>query len=180
MSVAMLCLVVLLLSLQTTRVSASPPPPVVVEDLGGASALPYYRALNLQHRASARSDAQRPVPPPPPPTRTYREGDFLPVHSEHLTPGPVAARVIEMPGITPMFLIGDDLRSRTWLRERLEELRELRAIGFVVSVETEGALASLRRLATGLTLVPASAEDTARRLGITHYPVLITPTGIEQ
>jgi integrating conjugative element protein (TIGR03765 family) len=38
----------------------------------------------------------------------------------------------------------------------------------------------LRRLAPGLTLAPASGDDFAQRLGLRHYPVLITATGIEQ
>ena len=38
----------------------------------------------------------------------------------------------------------------------------------------------LRRLAPGLTLSPASGDDLAQRLGLRHYPVLITSTGVEQ
>nr|MBF3175129.1 DUF2859 domain-containing protein [Pseudomonas aeruginosa] len=30
------------------------------------------------------------------------------------------------------------------------------------------------------TLAPASGDDLAQRLGLRHYPVLITATGIEQ
>jgi integrating conjugative element protein (TIGR03765 family) len=92
----------------------------------------------------------------------------------------VAPRVIDVPGLTPIFLIGDDPRSRTWLHQQLETLRRLRAVGFVVSVTNEEALASLRKAAVDLTLVPSTADDLAQRLDITHYPVLITATGIEQ
>ena len=38
---------------------------------------------------------------------------------------------------------------------------------------------ALRRLAPGLMLSPISGDDLAQRLGIRHYPVLITATGIE-
>ena len=38
-------------------------PLIVVEDRGGASALPYYEALNLQPRAGA--PARPPIPMPP-------------------------------------------------------------------------------------------------------------------
>lgn len=78
-----------------------------------------------------------------------------------------------------MFLIGDDARSRVWLREHLSKLRALQAVGFVVQVESEDALQSLRRLAPDLKLVPASGDDLAQRLGLHHYPVLITATAIE-
>lgn len=169
-----------LFGLLVTTVHASTVPLVVVEDHGGDSTLPYYRALNLQPRASSAHDARSALTVPPPPSRPYREADFLPVHSERLTPGTVTHRVIDVPGLKPIFLIGDDSRSRTWLHQQLATLQRLRAVGFVVSVTTEEALASLRKAAVDLTLVPSSAEDFAQRLNITHYPVLITATGIEQ
>jgi integrating conjugative element protein (TIGR03765 family) len=153
---------------------------IVVDDLGGASALPYYRALNLQPRdvhSSLPDSAQR---LPQLLRARYSEADLLPVRSARLTPGPVAARTLDMPGLTPLFLVGDDNRSRAWLRERIEELRTLRAFGFVVNVDSAEALASLRNLAPGLTLTPASGDDFGQRLALRHYPVLITATGIEQ
>jgi integrating conjugative element protein (TIGR03765 family) len=58
-------------------------------------------------------------------------------------------------------------------------LRELQAVGLVVNVGSSEALAGLRRLAPGLTLSPTQADDLALRLGIRHYPVLMTATGIE-
>jgi integrating conjugative element protein (TIGR03765 family) len=78
-----------------------------------------------------------------------------------------------------MFLLGDDERSRAWLRSHVETLRALHAVGFVVQVDSEAALQSLRQLAADLTLTPASGDDLAQRLGLTHYPVLITATAIE-
>ena len=41
------------------------------------------------------------------------------------------------------------------------------------------ALAQRCRLAPGLMLSPASGDELAQRLGLKHYPVLITATGIE-
>ena len=105
---------------------------------------------------------------------------MLPVKSEQLSPGDVPRRVIQAPGLTPIFLIGDDDRSRAWLRQRGPALRDRNAIGLVVNVETAQALASLRQVAGGLTLSPVSGDDLAARLGLKHYPVLITATGIEQ
>ena len=67
-----------------------------------------------------------------------------------------------------------------WLQQRQEALHDLRAVGLVVNVDSAAALAELRRLAAGLILSPASGDDLAHRLGLRHYPVLITPTGVEQ
>lgn len=152
-------------------------PLIVVEDRGGASALPYYEALNLQPR-TGRAPPRIEVPRPP--AGRYREADMLPVRSARLSPGDVPRRVIEAPGLTPFFLIGDDERSHAWLRRRAGALRELNAVGLVVNVASAEALAKLRALAPDLTLAPASGDDLAGRLGLRHYPVLVTATGIEQ
>ncbi|WP_411832904.1 integrating conjugative element protein [Pseudoxanthomonas mexicana] len=156
---------------------AQSPPLVVVEDRGGASALPYYEALNLQPRAD------RPPPRielPRVPNHAFDEADMLPVRSVRLSPGDVARRVIQAPGLRPLFLIGDDDRSRAWLRQRGSALHELGAVGLVVQVESPQALASLRALIPELPLAPASGDELAQRLGLRHYPVLVTATGIEQ
>jgi len=156
---------------------AQTPQLVVVEDRGGASALPYYEALNLQPRAD------RPTPridvPRPPATR-FSEADMLPVRSARLSPGDATRRVIQAPGLKPIFLVGDDDRSRAWLRKRADALRALGATGLVVNVETAESLRALRQLALGVPLAPAAGDDLAARLGLRHYPVLVTATGIEQ
>lgn len=152
-------------------------PLIVVEDRGGASALPYYQSLNPQP-----DQATPPAPMPAPRTGNAAEAEaaMLPVRSTQLSPGDVPRRVIRAPGLTALFLIGDDERSRAWLRQRHAALRELGAVGLVVNVESMTALTALRRLAPGLTLAPASGDDLAHRLGLRHYPVLITATGVEQ
>ncbi|MFG1304678.1 integrating conjugative element protein [Xanthobacter autotrophicus] len=168
----------LLLALAASPALAQSSPLIVVEDHGGVSALPYYGALNPPPKQGAPD-----VPPavrPPPVGKPASEADMLPVRSERLSPGEEPRRVLQAPGLTPIFLIGDDSRSRAWLMERGSVLRDLNAIGLVVNVETAAALASLRKLAVGLRLAPVSGDDLARRLGLTHYPVLITATGIEQ
>lgn len=159
---------------------AADQPLIVVEDRGGVSALPYYEALNLQPRNLGHEPRLPRIEPPPSPRERYSEADMLPVRSTLLTPGVVERRVIEAPGLNPLFLVGDDERSRTWLRRHAERLRKLDAVGLVVNVESQAALDALRRLGPGLILSPVAADDLARRLGIRHYPVLVTATGIEQ
>lgn len=166
-----------LLSAAAAAVQAASEPLIVVEDRGGVSALPYYQALSPQD-----SDLTAPPVPAPAPrvgSAADAEAEMLPVRSARLSPGDEPRRVIRAPGLTPLFLVGDDDRSRTWLKQRRTALQELRAVGLVVTVASPEALASLRRLAPGLTLAPASGDDLAQRLGIRHYPVLITATGIE-
>ena len=149
---------------------------IVVGNDGGVSALPYYRALNLLPDKPTAANPAVPATPHTP----YREADLLPVHSVRLTPGRVTPRTLQAPGLSPFFLIGDDRPSRAWLHARGDTLRALGAVGLVVNVGSAEALAALRRDAPGLTLVPASGDDIAMRLSLSHYPVLVTATGLEQ
>lgn len=149
-------------------------PLIVVDDRGGDSALPYYSTLKLQPRAATTKA------PPSISGKRFSEADMLPIHSKRLSPGIELPRTIAAPGLTPLFLIGDDDRSRTWLRQRLADLLKIKALGLVINVENKEALTALRAAAPGLTLVPTSGDDLAQRLHLRHYPVLITATAIEQ
>lgn len=117
---------------------------------------------------------------PDDPPNPYTEADLLPIRSPSLRPGPVEPRAVSLPGITALFLIGDDPRSDAWLQQRLPDLRRLGAAGLVVNVESAAALQTLRERASGLTLSPVDGDDLAQRLGLNHYPLLITATAIEQ
>lgn len=110
----------------------------------------------------------------------FSEADMLPVRSILLSPGDVANRALDAPGLSPLFLIGDDPRSRRWLQQRYPMLQDLNAVGLVVNVDTPTALDNLRQLAPALTMSPVSADDLAQRLELKHYPVLITAEAVEQ
>ncbi|MDD2127000.1 integrating conjugative element protein [Pseudomonas monteilii] len=170
-------LLALLACVTTHSAFAQPPTLIVVEDHGGASALPYYEALKLQPRAGLKSPR---IEVPRPPAKPFSEADMLPVRSIRLSPGDVPRRTLEAPMLPPLFLVGDDEHSRTWLLQRASRLQALGAMGLVVNVESAQALAALRALAPGLLLSPVSGDDLAERLALHHYPVLITATGIEQ
>lgn len=163
---------VICVALEASRV-ASAEPLIVVEDRGGDSALPYYTALKSHTTASSPPDTQFPA------HNRFSEADMLPVRSLRLSPGIELPRSIIAPGLPPLFLIGDDNRSRLWLRQKSQYLYQINALGFVVNVENAEALAALRALAPGLTLAPVSADDLAQRLHVRHYPVLITAIAIE-
>ncbi|MCE8005310.1 integrating conjugative element protein [Billgrantia ethanolica] len=152
------------------------PPLTVVADHGGEPARPYYVAIGMAGVSEEQGyvpDAGAPVP--------ISERDMLPVVSERMSPGLVQARSLDLPaGTTPFFLVGDDDLSEAWLAERGEFLRELNAVGLVVQVQDLEGLEQLRVLAQGLEMRPVSGDDLAGRLGLSHYPALITATGIEQ
>ncbi|WP_252090635.1 integrating conjugative element protein [Pseudomonas sp. MWU13-3659] len=140
----------------------------VVEDRGGASALPYYQDI-------------APEPAHAPPVVTgVRAGGAFPVSTPELSPGPVQGRVINAAGLQPMFLVGDDLMSQAWLKQQLPALQRLQAVGLAVNVTSAARLQEIRRWAPGLQVMPVPASDIAGRLGLQHYPVLITATTLQQ
>ncbi|WP_425521856.1 integrating conjugative element protein [Xanthomonas translucens] len=132
------------------------------------------------HCRNAPGAARSPIPTPQVPATPADEAAMLPVRSARLTPGTVARRVIEAPGLRPFVIVGDDKASQDWLRRHAASLHERRAVGLVVNVETVQALTRLRTLVPGVPLAPVSGDDLAERLGLRHYPALITATSIEQ
>lgn len=104
----------------------------------------------------------------------------LPVHSTRLSPGAVPPRSLKLPGFTPLFLVGQDAVSLEWLAQHVQTLQDLGASGLAVEVADAQALRSIQAAAPGLDIWPVSGDDIAERLELQHYPVLITPTGLEQ
>ncbi|WP_458369682.1 integrating conjugative element protein [Pseudomonas fluorescens] len=108
------------------------------------------------------------------------EAWILPVRSSQLSPGQITSRALNMPGLRPFFLVGDDPQSLAWLRQRATELQEMGAAGLAVEVTDTEALARIRAAAPDITILPVNGNDITTRLQIEHYPVLITATSLEQ
>ena len=130
-------------------------------------------------------EADDEVPEPSPVTEKSSLGAadpeaWLPIQSPGLTPGLVQARSHDRPFARPFFLIGADTQSRQWLQDYRDQLKAIGAVGMLVQAETREDLRAIAKLADGLSILPASASDIARALGISHYPVLISAQGIEQ
>jgi integrating conjugative element protein (TIGR03765 family) len=124
---------------------------------------------------------------PPEPTDQIGAADLsrlLPIRSPGLTPGPVTPRPLRLPNGAalqrPFFLIGADKRSREWLARHRDRLQAIGAVGMLVQAESETDLETIAGIAAGLPILPASATDIARSLGLEHIPVLISRRGIEQ
>ena len=143
---------------------------IVVKDRRGVSALPYYQDLVPEPTGQSAPLENIGV---------RGQGSF-PVRSDQLSPGELQGRVINAPGLQPLFLIGDDAMSKAWLSQRRDQLQQLNAIGIVVNVASAERFAEVQRWAGGLQMVPAPSNDLAQRLGIKHYPLLITATAIQQ
>ena len=158
--------------------TSSPYPPklVVVQDRGGIPARPYFEEAGLTPQVPDTPAASEESPM----LKSVTEEAMLPVRSIRLSPGPVVSRAIQAAGLSPIFLVGDDGLSRQWLVSRASALEQMNAVGLVVNVQSLQRLNALRALVPGLMLTPVNGDDMAQRLGLEHYPVLITATAIEQ
>ncbi len=147
-----------------------------VKGLGDDFTQPYLRVSGVQTNDSAQVNglihADLSV--------VADEAWILPISSSRLSPGPVTPRSLNMPGLHPFFLVGDDPQSLTWLSQRAAELQEIGAVGLAIEVADTEALARIRAAAPGVTILPVNGNDIASRLQIEHYPVLITATSLEQ
>lgn len=150
----------------------------VVADLGGESTALLFDAINNENNEftpprSLNLPARQAGAP-------ADISDMLPVTTPQMRAGKVESRALTLTGMTPVFLVGDDALSRQWLTLRRDELKRLHATGLVVNVSDKAALVQLQQIVPGVTLLPASASEIARRLQLSHYPVLITATGLAQ
>jgi integrating conjugative element protein (TIGR03765 family) len=143
---------------------------IVVADLGGEPAAPWYEAISPEPMTSPQESSPKP----------FQEEDLLPIVTGNMQPGLLKRRPLSLIGMSPIFLIGDDVLSKQWLSEQRSRLQSLDATGLVVNVADIERLEELREIAGELTLLPVSGEDLATRLQLTTYPVLITETGLEQ
>jgi integrating conjugative element protein (TIGR03765 family) len=170
------CRLAFLVTTLFLTVSPSDAALTVVGDLGGESAAPFFDAINAQPGEFTPPES---LSPPSAPT-SISVASALPVRTPELTPGRVNARSLKLPGMQPVFIVGDDDLSRQWLIQRAGDLQRLNAMGFVVNVENVQGLQRLKALLPNVAMAPASGSDLARRLQLTHYPLLLTDSGIVQ
>lgn len=79
----------------------------------------------------------------------------------------------------PMFVIGDNESSATWLAKYKPELEKVRAVGLIVEAKNVGALKRIRDESGNLELYPANGNALSKMFGINCYPVLISKHLIE-
>lgn len=148
----------------------------VVGSLGGEPTDAYFDAVNAQ---SGEFTLPESLDLPSIPARVS-VALALPVNTPELTPGTVTSRSLNLPGMPAVFVIGDDDLSRQWLTQRGGDLKRLNATGFVVNVTSLARLKDLQSRLPDNEMVPVSGSDLARRLQLTHYPLIITEKGLAQ
>lgn len=162
----------------TTEVKAFEPPELtVIADFGGEPTRPYFVAIGAAEIPETEGIQRARTTP-------FSIADMLPVETPSLSPGRIAHRTLSVDAptpIQPLFIVGNDPLSRQWLSLRKETLAALGATGLAVNVQTEAELQTLIEAAGHLRIDPVPGDTLAQSLGLTHYPVLLTPSsaGIE-
>lgn len=141
--------------------------PMVIHDSGKTTALPSF-PKNSRYQFA-------------PPEHDQTELNPLPVITPSMTPGRVKTRNIDRPYLNqPIFIVGADRLSITWLTEHRQQLKKHNAIGIAVNVKTQQALEQLIQASGGLSINPVVGDKIARQLSLKHYPVLVSASRIEQ
>ena len=141
--------------------------PVVIYNNGQAKPLP-NQPQTLRYHSPVPADFKAPLEP-------------LPVKTEAMTPGPVQARHIDRSSLNrPVFIVGFDPMSLQWLKRHHLQLKQIKATGIAVNVESNAQLNTLRQAVAGLEINPVAGDTIAQQLQLRHYPVLISQSRIEQ
>ena len=147
---------------------ASPSPLAVVRDTG--STVPAGQYLSFALEAIDSPEVSPLV--------------HFPVVSTRLAAGEFAASSLRLPNNQllpqPLFVIGDDERSKAWLKQWSRALIQLGALGFVVNVADADGFKALMRLADGVRLSPSDGtwlQDQLGAVGATSYPLIVLTNG---
>ncbi len=107
--------------------------------------------------------------------------NWLPITSTRLTPGKVAARVVEYNNLpSPVCVIGSGERSIKWLQKNHKALAENNVLCWLVEAPDLESVRNVILALDGVSMAPADGDAIADFFSLRHYPVLITPRFIEQ
>lgn len=115
---------------------------------------------------------------PEPKTASF---DILPIVTPNMKSGVFEQQKINLVNLDkPIFIVGSDNLSISWLTKYAAKLKKLNAIGLLVQADTNLEVARVKKAANGAIILPMSGEIIGEQLGIHNYPVLITKNLVEQ
>lgn len=141
-------------------------------------AKPYYETLLSKQTADTSIQLS-----PQSITRAKRwAGDHR--YDSGLTPGSftpftltqeVTAKVIQ-----PLCLIANDQRSKDWLAKSSSVLSEVKAVCYLVKLDDQSDLDSVRKAAEGIRVFALDPSLIINTFNVPFYPALISKRGVEQ
>jgi integrating conjugative element protein (TIGR03765 family) len=148
--------------------------PIVIHDAGGT---PIGQYLDRVTEEGSANSNQR----PPAPNAVSTVIPVFPVVTTQAAPGrlpaPTRGKLKGGPGV-PICILGDDPLSLQWLRINQPALQQMKATCLVASVRDEASWRNLQSLAGDLPLTPGSFDALATAMGISVYPILVSPDGL--
>lgn len=159
-------------------VSTTPAAPIILHGGGVTEPLSLYRETLVVESGAPAAAGDDEIP-------FYGLDRLFPVRTPEMTPGhpttsalgpKLRQRLRALP--RPLFLVGTDRLSQRWLMQHRDELRARGTVGLVIEADSFEAFEVIETMGRGLIIVPISASDLARELGLSHYPVLLSPEGL--
>lgn len=82
--------------------------------------------------------------------------------------------------IQPLCLISNDQRSKDWLAKTSSVLSEVKAVCYLVKLDDESDLDSIRKEAKGIRVFALDPSLIINKFNVPFYPALISKRGVEQ
>lgn len=168
-------MVLALLALSAAQAAQPVSSPIVVyRGAKSVSAAPYIQAFSQRQKTTPAREHSRAT------TGVTPLVSRLPLAPKQLTVGSPTVRRTQAP-VNPFFVMGMDRTSLDWLAQMLPSLLRINATGMVIQASHRAdwqALQSKAR-ASGLSLALYPDTGLTSAYGLTTYPVLVLPRGID-
>lgn len=163
--------------------------PVVIYDAGEKSTQSMQTYLRVLHKPAQF------VLPDDPETRARIQQDLLdrakahggyggvrvPIRTRSLIPQRIVSKDAYFPNLSiPLFIVGADPASLSWLKQWREALLKVGAVGWVVQAENAEELRAVAEAGAGLRFMAMPGDALTDIFGVNAYPVLISERAIEQ
>lgn len=108
-------------------------------------------------------------------------GVRVPIRTRTMTPQRLTSKDAYFPNLSiPLFIVGADAMSLSWLQQWREALLKVGAVGWVVQAENEAELRAVAQAGAGLRFMALPGDPLSEIFGVNGYPVLISERAIEQ
>jgi integrating conjugative element protein (TIGR03765 family) len=150
--------------------------PIIIHDGGPTVPISQYLSGFFEGDRDQSPSASNVTPPQQPQLPMT-----FPVVTRSMVPGKLTTALrLNFKGwlTSPVFFVGADPLSRTWLTINRDRLARAGATGIVVNVASLDEFRAMQALAPALPMAPASVESLASQLGIRVYPAVIATNGL--
>lgn len=166
--------VVTLFAMGAAHAAEQMAPLTVIHDAGRTVSISTYLEVLPTQTDSAIAEPQ-------PSALNFSPAIAFPIHTASMSPGRLAANrtvALRLALPNPIFLLGTDPLSHDWLARNRTRLLEIGATGMVIEASSWEALRQIQRVAGGLPMSAACADELGELLRLSVYPILIERNGV--